>query len=75
MELGRTQESFARFFEEILEIEQSQRLPAHKFEAVLNIEQEHDGKIFSALREVIERCDQMQKQAKEVEKELSWNKW
>ena len=74
MELGRTQESFARFFEEILEIEQSQRLPAHKFEAVINIEQEHDGKVFSALKEVIERCDQMQKQAKEVEKE-SWNKW
>jgi hypothetical protein len=73
-EMDQTRDKVARFYEEVLEVDNAKKLPAHKFETILNIEQEYDSKVFASLAEVIDRCDMMQKQAKEIEKE-SWLKW
>jgi hypothetical protein len=70
-EMDQTRDKVARFYEEVLEVDNAKKLPAHKFETVINIEQEYDSKVFASLAEVIDRCDMMQKQAKEIEKESS----
>ena len=72
-EMEQKRYSVARFYEEVLEIPDEQKLPEHNFGAILHIEPEYDGTIFASLTGVIDRCDMMQKQAKEIEKE-SWSK-
>ena len=66
--------SFARFYEGVLEVPLNEKLEEFKFEKVINIDQENIASLLESLSETVERCNLMQKQAKDIERD-SWNRW
>jgi hypothetical protein len=72
LQMEQMSEKMVRFYEEILEIPDCEKLKKQEFENVLDVEYGFEKPQLELVKKVVKRCSLMQMQAKELEKE-AWS--